>query len=91
MSDNYSSDFLSHHMKPIEQVIGFRAQIELDIPYSVATIREKLDLLIRLHPLGLQDLEQAAFGLRVKGLHKAKALRGYPETTLGKTLYLLES
>ena len=37
-------------------------------------IREKGELLIHLEPLGLQDLEQAAFGLRVKGLDKAKAL-----------------
>jgi len=38
-----------------------------------SAIRGKGELLIHLEPLGLPELEQAALGLRVNGLDKAKA------------------
>jgi hypothetical protein len=73
MPDNDTSDFLSHDMKPVQQMLGFRAEVPLEIPHGVSAMREKGELLIHLEPLGLPELEQAALGLRVNGLDKAKA------------------
>src|SRR5215470_6194689 len=63
-------------MEPIEEVICLRTEIELHIADGVAPIGEKLNLLIHLETLGLEQLEQPAFGLVVIGLDKGKALDG---------------
>src|SRR5215510_5657696 len=63
-------------MEPIEQVICLRTEVKLHIADRVASIGEKLDLLIHLEALGLEQLEQPAFGLLVIGLDKGKALDG---------------
>ena len=63
-------------MEPVKQVIRFRTEIELHVADRVPSIGEKLDLLIHLEALGLEQLEQPAFGLLVIGLDKGKALDG---------------
>src|SRR2546422_7117327 len=63
-------------MEPIEEVICLRTEIELHIADGVAPIGEKLNLLIHLETLGLEQLEQPTFGLLVIGLDKGKALDG---------------
>src|SRR5262252_10512306 len=55
-------------------MLRFRAHIELKIAHRVAAVREKRDLLIQLHPLGLEDLVQPPFRFGVERLYKAKAL-----------------
>jgi hypothetical protein len=59
--------------EPVEQVFRFRAQIALEIPDGVAPIGEKLDLLVQLQALGLQELKEAPLGFLVIGLHEGKA------------------
>jgi hypothetical protein len=49
--DSYSGSFLSHQVKPIEEVLGVRVEIELKITYRVPTIGEKRDLLVHLMAL----------------------------------------
>ena len=72
-------------MKPIQQVLGLRVQVELKVPHGIATIGEKRDLLVPLMPLRLEHLEQAPFRLRIQGLHESKALAG------GDILFVLPS
>jgi hypothetical protein len=64
-------------MKPVQQVLGLRVQVQLEVPHRVAPIGQERDLLIHLMPLRLQDLEQAPFRLYIQGRHKAKALAGW--------------
>src|SRR4030095_4973442 len=63
-------------MEPVKQVIRFRTEIELHVADRVPSIGEKLDLLIHLETLGLEQFEQPAFGLLVIGLDKGKAFDG---------------
>ena len=63
--DSYSGSFLSHQMKPIEEVLGLWAEVQLEVAHRVPAVGEKGELLIHLEALGFQDLEQAAFGLLV--------------------------
>src|SRR5215831_20384778 len=63
-------------MEPIEEVICLRTEIELHIADGVAPIGEKLDLLVHLETLGLEQLEQPALWLLVVRLDKGKALAG---------------
>ena len=74
--DSYSGSFLSHHMEPIEQMLGLRVEVELELAHGVAAIGEKGDLLVQLVALRLEHFEQAPFGFLVKGLHEGKALAG---------------
>src|SRR6267378_7619070 len=41
-------------MKPIEQVFCFGTEIELNVPHRVASVGEKLDLLVHLETLRLE-------------------------------------
>ena len=63
-------------MKPVEQVLGLRVQVQLEVAHRVAAVGEKRELLVHLMALRLEHLEQAAFGLLVQGLDKPKALAG---------------
>ena len=72
MPDNYSGDFLSHNVEPIEQMLRLRAQVELEIPDRVAPIGQKLDLLIHLEALRLEKLKETALGFLIIGLHEGK-------------------
>ena len=72
MLDDYLGDFLSHEVKPVEQMVGFRAQVELEIPDRVAPIGEKLDLLVHLETLRLEEFEEAALGFLIIGLYEGK-------------------
>jgi hypothetical protein len=63
-------------MEPIQQVLGFRVEIELQVAHSVAAIGEKGDLLIQLHTMALEHLEESSFTLAVIRLHEAKAFTG---------------
>src|SRR5712691_7926306 len=76
MPDNYLGDFLSHHMKPIEQMLGLRIEVELEVAYGITAIGQKRDLLVQLVALGLEHLEEAAFGFLVIGLDESKTLAG---------------
>jgi hypothetical protein len=60
-------------MEPVEQMIGFRAQVELEISDRLAPIGEKLDLLVHLETLGLEELKEAALRFLIIGLYKGKA------------------
>jgi hypothetical protein len=65
------------HVESIEQLLRVRVQIELEIAYRVAPVRENRDLLVQLVALGLEHLEQAPFRLLVIGLYEGKAfIRG---------------
>ncbi len=44
-------------MEPVKQVIRFRTEIALHVADRVASIGEKLDLLVHLETLGLEQLE----------------------------------
>jgi hypothetical protein len=76
MPDNDASDFLSHYMEPIEQVLCVGVQIELELAHGVPTIGEKGDLLVELMALRLEHFEQATFWFLVVGLDKGKAFTG---------------
>ena len=79
MPDNYSGDFLSHEMKPVQDMRGLWAHLQLEFPKRVVAIGEKGDLLVHLYVLRLQHLIQTSLGLCVQRLHKPKALeRGRP-------------
>ena len=63
-------------MEPIQQMFGFRVEIELQVAHGVAAIGEKGDLLIQLHALALEHLEETPFGLVVIRLYETKAFTG---------------
>src|SRR5262249_38786494 len=63
-------------MKPVEPVFGFGVEKLLQVPHALSTIGEKGHLLIERHALGLQQLEQAAFGFGVKRPNETKAFTG---------------
>ena len=63
-------------MEPIEQMLGLGIEIELEIAHGVAAIGEKRDLLVQLVALGLEHLEEPAFGFLVIGLDEGKTLAG---------------
>jgi len=45
-------------MKPVQQVFSLGIQIQLHVAYVLAAVGEEIDLLVRLHALGLKQLEQ---------------------------------
>jgi hypothetical protein len=63
-------------MEPIEQVLRFGTEVALHITDRVTPIGEELDLLVHLEALGLEQLEETAFGFLIVGLDKGKALAG---------------
>src|SRR5262249_20072731 len=64
-------------MKPIEQMFGFRAQIQLQVAYVLPAVGEEDYLLIFLHPLRLQQFKQTPLRLRVERLDKGQAFAGF--------------
>src|SRR5712692_1865145 len=73
------------NMEPVEQMIGLRAEVELEIPDRLAPIGEKLDLLVHLQALGLKKVEEAALGLLVIRLYKGKTF------TRGRSVFVVPS
>ena len=63
-------------MKPIEQMLGLRIEVELEVAHGIAAIGEKRDLLVQLVPLGLEHLKEPPFGFGVVGLDQSKTLAG---------------
>ena len=63
-------------MKPIQQVLGLRMQVHWELPHGLAAVGQERHLLIGLHPLGLEDFEEASLGSRVIGVHEAETLGG---------------
>ena len=61
-------------MIPVQNMLSFRAHVELKFAHCVAAIGEKRDLLVQLHPLGLKHLIEPTFGLLIQRLHEPKAL-----------------
>src|SRR5262245_27771496 len=59
---------------PVERMLGLWAHVELKLAHRVAAIGKKRNLLVQLHPLRFQDLEQSPFRFGIKRLHEAKAL-----------------
>ena len=51
MPNNDINSFLSHEVKPIDEVRTGRMEVRLEIAHRVPTIREKQHRLIFLHPL----------------------------------------
>jgi hypothetical protein len=72
MPDNDARDFLSHDMKPVQQMLGVGVQIELKLAHGVPAIGENGDLLVQLMPLRLEHFEEPTFRFLVKGLHERK-------------------
>jgi hypothetical protein len=60
-------------VKPVQEVLGLRSEVEGQVADVLATVSEKRDLLVSLHARGSEDLEQPAFGFLVIGLDIAKA------------------
>jgi hypothetical protein len=89
--DNYLGDFLSHHVKPVQEVCGHRTHLQLELPERVVAIREKRDLLVHQQTLRLQHLIQTSLGFGLQRLHKPKALmrRGLGIFILAKAQTLL--
>ena len=75
MPDNDTSGFLSHYMKPIEEVFGLGVEIQLQLAHRIATIGEKGHMLIHLHALGFEHLEHTPFRLGIVAVNKGKAFR----------------
>src|SRR5437660_6195966 len=57
-------------------MLRFRAQVKLQIPYGVAPIGEKLDLLVHLQALGVEEFKEAPLGFLIIGLDEGKAFAG---------------
>src|SRR4051812_38672940 len=51
-------------------------QIQLHLPNILAAVGEKLQLLIRLHPVRLQKLKQTTLGSFIVRLHESEASAG---------------
>jgi hypothetical protein len=49
-------------------------EVQLQLPYRIAAIREKGDLLIHLHALGFEHLKHAPFRLGIVAMHEGKTL-----------------
>ena len=66
MPDNYLGDFLSHEVKPVQDMRGLGAHLQLKFPQCVVAIREKGDLLVHLQALRLQHLIQTSLRLGIQ-------------------------
>src|SRR6266568_9558366 len=72
--DHLAHDRQPHRdVKPIDEMLGPRVQVERQVAYVLPAVRQEGDLLVHLHALGLQHLEQASLGLGVVRLNEAKA------------------
>jgi hypothetical protein len=76
MPDNDSSGFLSHDMKPIQQVFGLGIEIQLQLTHRIAAVRKKGYLLIHLHALGFEHLKHTPLRLGIVAMDKGKTLCG---------------
>jgi hypothetical protein len=61
-------------LKPVEQMLSQRAQVQLEVADVVSTVGEKRDRLIHLQPLRLEQFGQPTLGFGVVARHEAKAL-----------------
>ena len=57
-------------------MLGVGVEIALEVTHAIAAIGEKCDLLVELVALGLEHLEEPAFGFGVVGLDKSQTLAG---------------
>ena len=60
-------------MKPVQQVFSLRIQIELHVAHVLAAVGKKIDLLVGLHVLALEQLKQTALGFFIVSLNPGKA------------------
>ncbi len=61
-------------MEPVQQVLGKRAQVELQFAHSVTAIGKERDGLVHLQSLRLEQFRQPPLGFRVVVGDEAKAL-----------------
>jgi hypothetical protein len=73
LPDNDLRDFLSHHMKPIEQMVGFGTEIQREIAHGVGAVRQKGDRLIHREALRRQQLKESAFRVLIIAMHEPHA------------------
>src|SRR2546422_8488048 len=57
-------------------MLGVGVEIALEVTHAIAAIGEKCDLLVELVALGLEHLEEPAFGFLVIRLHEGKTFAG---------------
>jgi len=55
-------------MEPVEQMLGLRIEVERQVAYVVPAVGEEGNLLVHLHPLGAQYLEEPPLRLGVVAL-----------------------
>jgi hypothetical protein len=55
------------------RLLGLGVEVQRQVADVFAAVGEEGDLLVGRHPLRLEGLEQAAFGLGVVGLHVGEA------------------
>ena len=60
-------------VEPVQQVFGLRVQVEREVAHVVGAVGEEGDLLVGLHALGGEQLEQPPLGFGVVGLDEAEA------------------
>jgi len=60
-------------VEPVENVLRIRVEILRKCAHRITPIREEGHLLVRLHTLGLQQIEEPALGLLVETSHQRKA------------------
>ena len=63
-------------MKPVKNMRGLRAHLQLKRTKRVVAVGKKGDLLVHLEALRVQHLIQASFRLGIQRLHKTKAFAG---------------
>ena len=51
MSDSDTNSFLSHEVKPIEEVLSLGIEVQLQLAHRIAAVREECHSLIHLHAL----------------------------------------
>ena len=61
-------------VEPIQNVLRLRVKFFLKIANGVAAIREEGHLLVSLHSLRFEQVEEAALGLLIDTMHQSKAL-----------------
>src|SRR6266508_1117760 len=57
-------------------MFGVRVQVPRQLTHVVTTVSQKRHLLVGLHALRLEHLEQPPFGFAIVGLHEAVAFGG---------------
>jgi hypothetical protein len=73
--DHLGHDREAHsQVEPVEHVLGLGVQVERQLAHVLSAVGQEGDLLVRLHPLRLEELQEAALGPAVVGLDKTEAL-----------------